>query len=187
MEDQRMLPNDKEWECIMIANEHKAVIKRQFISMVNELEEENLRKRKLISNEFQEEIISDSKLISDELYVELLKGRIKKIETNYKKEDYLVSSNKTFTQLWSDYGMQYFSIKAIKLWVNELRSKEECIQKWVNILYPVPIDIKKILLDISIRQSNNRREGLKQGIRINTGWPSDCLSSEIDKRYGKYC
>lgn len=87
-----MLPNDKEWECILIANEHKAVIKRQFISMVNELEEENLRRRKLISNEHQEDIISEHNLISDELYVEQLNGRIKKITTNYNKEDYFVSS-----------------------------------------------------------------------------------------------
>jgi len=31
-------------------------------------------------------------LISDELYVEQLNGRIKKITTNYNKEDYFVSS-----------------------------------------------------------------------------------------------
>lgn len=187
MEDQRILPNDKEWECLLIANECRALVKSAYISKVNTLQEKIDSERELSPTKPQEGSRLELNLLSDELEISMSKSKIKQIRTSYKKEDILVSSNKFFSQLWSDFGMQHFYTYQCSLVLIEKRAKEECIQKWVNILYPVSIDIKKILLDISISQSEHRRNGLKQGIRINTGDPVDCISNEIDKMYGKYC
>lgn len=187
MEDQRIKPNDKEWECLLKANEFRALVKSAYISKVNTLQEKIDRERVLSPTKPIEGSRMELNLLSDELEISMSKSKIKQIRTSYKEEDILVSSNKFFSQLWSDFGMQHFYTYQYNLVLIEKRAKEECIQKWVDILYPFPIDTKKLLSEISINQSERRRNGLAQGIRINTGDPVDCISVEIDKLYGKYC
>lgn len=127
MEDQRILPNDKEWECFLIAKTfHK----------------------------------TNTKSI-------------------YKKENHLVSPNKTFSQLWEDHGRKYFNSFQIS-------EKRECIQKWVNILYPISIDIAKIESDISHENQKRRERALQSRIRLNTGYSYELLPQEIDRLYGNY-
>jgi len=187
MEDQRMLPNDKEWECLMIANECRALVKSAYIAKVNTLQKKIDRERELSPAKSEVGRRMELNLLSDELEISMSKSKIEQIRTSYNKEDILVSSVKLFSQLWSDFGMQHFYTYQCSLVLIEKRAKLECIQKWVNILYPVPIDINKIAEDISGDQRKRRSSALSQRIRLNTGTPVDSLPHEIDRLYGNYC
>jgi hypothetical protein len=128
MEDQKISPNAKEWECILIAYKMED---------------------------------PDSKNI-------------------YKKEEHLVSSNKSLYQFWSDHGCRYFNSFQIS-------KKKELFKKWVEILYPFSIDIAKIENDISSENQKRRERALQSRIRLNTGHSYDLLPHEIDRLYGNYC
>lgn len=187
MEDYSMLPNDKEWECLLKVNEYKSIIKNSLALKIKSLQEKINSTQNLLAADTTEGLRTEIDLLDDKFDLSRYKNAFKKIRTTCKREDILVSSTKLFSQFWSDYGLQHFSLGLIALWVEEIRLKEECIQKWVDILYPVNINIKDLLIEISVEQGKRRRKAMESGIRINTGFPYESISYEIDERFGKYC
>ncbi len=96
---------------------------------------------------------------------------------------YEVSESKKFAQLWSDFGLPY--IKGY--YQDDL--KLTCMQQWVDVLYPMPIILEEIKVEILQRSVERRKafyaEHPNGHIRILE--PIEILPTEIDRRFGDYC
>jgi hypothetical protein len=98
-----------------------------------------------------------------------------------------VSTNKTFSQLWSDYGLRNYGIEYIHRGKFSADSKLLCIKEWVKILFESDIDIFSLKSEIIDRNTRTKIEMHKKGISgIVMADPIDQMDNEIDKIFGVY-
>lgn len=98
-----------------------------------------------------------------------------------------VSTNKTFSQLWSDYGLRDYGVNYIHRGRFSTDSKRLCIIEWVKILFESDIDINSIEENIIDRNRKTKIEMHKKGVSaIVMSKPIDQMDNEIDKIFGIY-
>ena len=95
------------------------------------------------------------------------------------ERDSKVSREKTFSQLWEDQGIQ-------KIGVEYYDMKQKCMQKWVEILYDIDLDLEKLVQEEIEEQVAYRKKLSKSGIRLNLAHPIDLLPEKIDEFLGSY-
>ena len=98
-----------------------------------------------------------------------------------------VSTNKTFSQLWSDYGLRNYGIEYIHRGKFSADSKLLCIKEWVKILFESDIDINSLEEVIIDRNRKTKIEMHKKGCSaIVMAKPIDLMDNEIDNIFGIY-
>jgi len=110
-------------------------------------------------------------------------------KTIKKENEYEVSTIKTFTQLWSDFGLRDFGVEyCIRGFFNR-ENKLDCIKFWVKELYEVDIDIIKLEEEIKRKLIKSRQEIMKNNPGISgviMAEPVDEIPEEIDFLFGYY-
>ena len=102
--------------------------------------------------------------------------------------NYSVSSNKSFFQLWSDYGLRDYGVS----YLNRGRFTEEqkitCITFWVKELYSKDMDVKQLLDTIQQDIIQERQKWMKEnpGGHISMSEPIDILPQRIEEIFRSY-
>jgi hypothetical protein len=102
--------------------------------------------------------------------------------------NYSVSSDKTFFQFWSDYGLRDYGVNYLHRGGFTKEQKIACIKFWVKELYSKEADIKQLLDSIQEDLIRERQKWMKEnpGGHISMSDPIDVLPQKIDKMFGKY-
>ena len=103
------------------------------------------------------------------------------------QEEVSVSSNKSFRQLWNDYGPWFGNTP----WTRRefvRRSKLDCIQYWVQQLYGKEINVIDLEKEIQIRLDNEHQKFMETSPRSHMTMMDavDGIPRKIDEHFGDY-
>lgn len=109
-------------------------------------------------------------------------------EDIFNAEEQDVSELKTFTQLWSDFGLRDFGIEYLHRGRFDRNDKLACIKMWVKILYKNKIDIDELQKKIIERNNLSRRNMATKNPGLRFSYPDviDSIPTEIDKLVPQY-
>jgi hypothetical protein len=104
------------------------------------------------------------------------------------RSNYNVSPNKTFVQLWSDFGLRDYGVDFWHRGAFSEEEKMECLANWVHELYPFLINLVEMEQELIVRASERRKQYYEKNPNghIMISDPLDIIPSELDRRYGAY-
>jgi hypothetical protein len=104
-----------------------------------------------------------------------------------KQENILVSSNKSFSQLWNDYGAWFGNTP----WTRRefvRRSKLDCMQYWVQQLYGKEINVIGLEKEIQVKHNEEHKKFMdaSPSSYMDMRDAVDGIPKKIDELFGDY-
>jgi len=105
-----------------------------------------------------------------------------------KTVNYQVSEMKSFSQLWSDFGLRDYGSRYWGRGKFKREDKLTCIEYWVKTLYDIELDIKKFESEIEQELQAERLEMMKEDPSGSVSMIDavDAMPLRIDEKFGLY-